>query len=156
MALLKGILNTSAAFSSLHINYDKHSGAYPIHMDESTTKHKCTNHGLQKTRVFSAVSGITAISAQAASISLHPEDRQIAHGRAVLVNSVLDSKLVYFMSSIQLPPWVIHQMDRRRRAFLWPEDINRKASSRGHRSAGRKTSVGWESKIWALKTAAYC
>ena len=40
-------------------------------------------------------------------------------GRAVLVNAVLDSQLVYFMSSLALPPSVIHQMDRRRRAFMW-------------------------------------
>ena len=43
-------------------------------------------------------------------------------GRAVMVNSVLDSQLVYFMSSLQLPPSVIHQLDRRRRAFLWSAD----------------------------------
>lgn len=40
-------------------------------------------------------------------------------GRTVLINSVLDSQLVYFMSSLQLPPSVIQQMDKRRRAFLW-------------------------------------
>lgn len=49
-------------------------------------------------------------------------------GRAVLVNSVLNSQLVYFMSSLQLPPSVIHQMDRRRRAFLWSGDKNGKTS----------------------------
>jgi len=43
-------------------------------------------------------------------------------GRAVMVNSVLDSQLVYFMSSLQLPPSVIDQLDRRRRVFLWSAD----------------------------------
>jgi len=38
-------------------------------------------------------------------------------GRTVLVNSVLDSLLVYFMISLQLPPSVTEQMDKRRRAF---------------------------------------
>jgi hypothetical protein len=45
-------------------------------------------------------------------------------GRTVLINSVLDSLLVYFLSSLQLPPSVIQQMDKRRRAFLWSGDIS--------------------------------
>jgi hypothetical protein len=49
-------------------------------------------------------------------------------GRAVLVNLVMDSQLVYFMSSLQLPPTVIKQMDGKRRAFLWPSDKTGKAS----------------------------
>jgi hypothetical protein len=49
-------------------------------------------------------------------------------GRAVLVNSVMDSQLVYFMSSLHLPPTVIKQMDGKRRAFLWSGDKTGKAS----------------------------
>jgi len=49
-------------------------------------------------------------------------------GRAVLVNYVLDSQLVYFMSSLQLPPSIIHQMDRKRRAFLWSGEKTGKSS----------------------------
>lgn len=40
-------------------------------------------------------------------------------GRAVLVNSVLDSQLIYTMSSILLPQGTLDALDRRRRAFLW-------------------------------------
>jgi hypothetical protein len=36
-----------------------------------------------------------------------------------LINSVLDSQLVYVMSALQVPPDVIKQIDKRRRAFLW-------------------------------------
>lgn len=40
-------------------------------------------------------------------------------GRVVLINSVLDSQLVYIMSATQVPPEVINQIDKRRRSFLW-------------------------------------
>jgi hypothetical protein len=43
-------------------------------------------------------------------------------GRAVLVNSVLDSQLVYAMSALSIPVAVLHKMDRRRRSFLWNGD----------------------------------
>lgn len=51
-----------------------------------------------------------------------------AMGRAVLINFVIDSQLVYFLTSLQLPPSVIKQMDGIRRAFLWLGDKTRKAS----------------------------
>lgn len=40
-------------------------------------------------------------------------------GRVILINSVLDSQLIYIMSATQVPPEVIKQIDKRRRAFLW-------------------------------------
>lgn len=40
-------------------------------------------------------------------------------GRVVLINSVLDSQLVYIISATQVPPEVINQIDKRRRSFLW-------------------------------------
>ena len=43
---------------------------------------------------------------------------QITMGRAVLVNSVLDSQLVYAMSALSIPVAVLHKMDRLRRSFL--------------------------------------
>jgi hypothetical protein len=49
-------------------------------------------------------------------------------GKAVLVNSVLDSQLVYFMSSLQLQPLVIHQLDKRLRAFLRSGDQTGRSS----------------------------
>jgi len=42
--------------------------------------------------------------------------------RAVLINSVLDSQLIYLMCAIKLPAGVREQIDRRRRAFLWAMD----------------------------------
>jgi len=49
-------------------------------------------------------------------------------GRTVLINSILDSQLVYLMSSLQLPPGMISKMDKTRRAFLWSGAKDGKAS----------------------------
>jgi len=49
-------------------------------------------------------------------------------GRVVLINSVLDSKLIYVMSSMQLPPGLLQQVDKLRRAFLWAGDQNTSSS----------------------------
>jgi hypothetical protein len=40
-------------------------------------------------------------------------------GRRVLINAVLSSKLIYFMSLFQLPKWIIEVIDNIRRRFLW-------------------------------------
>ncbi|WVZ95841.1 hypothetical protein U9M48_041555 [Paspalum notatum var. saurae] len=40
-------------------------------------------------------------------------------GRLILVNSVLDSQLIYLMSAVRLDVGFIKQVDRTRRAFLW-------------------------------------
>ena len=40
-------------------------------------------------------------------------------GRAVLVNSVLDSALIYILSAMQLPQGTLDAIDKKRRAFLW-------------------------------------
>ena len=40
-------------------------------------------------------------------------------GRAVLVNAVLDSALIYVLSAMQLPQGTLDSIDKRRRAFLW-------------------------------------
>lgn len=40
-------------------------------------------------------------------------------GRLVLVNSVLSSLPVYLMTVLKLPQWVIKEIDRIRRRFLW-------------------------------------
>lgn len=40
-------------------------------------------------------------------------------GRIVLINSVLTSLPVYFMTAFLLPKWVINEIDGVRRNFLW-------------------------------------
>ncbi|AQK39484.1 TUB-transcription factor 14 [Zea mays] len=56
-------------------------------------------------------------------------------GRAVLVNSVLDSHLIYIMSAISLPLGVVAQIDRRRRSFLWTGE---------DKASGACCLVAWE------------
>jgi hypothetical protein len=40
-------------------------------------------------------------------------------GRIVLLNSVMSAILIYFMSMVLLPKWVIKAIDNIRRSFLW-------------------------------------
>ena len=56
-------------------------------------------------------------------------------GRAVLVNAVLDSALIYTLSAIQLPQGTIDALDKKRRAFLWSGDTT---------TNGARCLVVWE------------
>lgn len=56
-------------------------------------------------------------------------------GRATLVNSVLDSQLVYAMCALPMPPGIIEQINRRRRAFLWAGKPT---------ASGASSLVAWE------------
>jgi Reverse transcriptase (RNA-dependent DNA polymerase) len=40
-------------------------------------------------------------------------------GRLILINAVLSAKSIYFMSVFLLPKWVIKEIDKIRRRFLW-------------------------------------
>ena len=55
-------------------------------------------------------------------------DRYLSSWQAQLLNPMGRAVLVYFMSSLQLPPSIIHQMDRKRRAFLWSGEKTGKSS----------------------------
>lgn len=63
-----------------------------------------------------------------------------AMGRTVLINSVLDSQLIYAMRALSLPPGVIAQMDKRRLSFLW---CGNDAPS------GAQSLVAWERVCWS-------
>ena len=56
-------------------------------------------------------------------------------GRAVLVNAVLDSALIYTLSAMQLPQGTIDALDKKRRAFLWSGDTT---------TNGARCLVVWE------------
>jgi hypothetical protein len=137
---LKSILDEFAALSGLHINYAK-STLVPIHKEETLVTQcvqsiGCKREGFPQPHLGLPLS-LHKLPLSAYSPYIQKPDRYLstwqAHllnkmGRAVLVNSVLDSQLVYFMSSLQLPPAVIKQMDGKRRAFLWSGDKSGKAS----------------------------
>lgn len=44
-------------------------------------------------------------------------------GRLQLINSVLSSIPIYFMTSFLLPQWVIQRIDKIRRTFLWGKNV---------------------------------
>ena len=56
-------------------------------------------------------------------------------GRAVLVNSVLNSQLIYAMAALEIPPGIIDQVDRKRRSFLW---------SGSGTATGSRSMVAWQ------------
>ena len=131
VAALKNILDDFASFSGLHINYCK-STLVPIHMTDNITQECVQVLGCRQESFPEPYLGlplsVNKLPMSAYTPYIQKTDRYLSTwqagllntmGRAVMVNSVLDSQLVYFMSSLQLPPSVIDQLDRRRRAFLW-------------------------------------
>ena len=56
-------------------------------------------------------------------------------GRVVLVNSVLDSQLVYAMSALSIPPATIKEIDKRGRDFMWAGESQ---------TSSAKCLVAWE------------
>lgn len=128
---LKLLLDQFAGLTGLHINYAK-STIIPIHMAEDAVQacvHElgCRREGFPQTYLGLPLS-VNKLSISAYASYIQKADRYLASwqasilnimGRVVLVNSVLDSQLVYFMSSLPLPTSVIQQMDKRRCAFMW-------------------------------------
>jgi hypothetical protein len=53
----------------------------------------------------------------------------------MLVNSILDSQLIYAMAALEIPQGINDQVDRKRRSFLW-SDIGTHSSS--------KNMVAWQ------------
>jgi len=131
---LKDILDQFAAFSGLHINFSK-STLIPIHTSEQIVSDcvqilGCTRGSFPQPYLGLPLS-VNKLPVSAFNVYIHKTDKFLSSwqadllnpmGRTVLVNSVLDSILVYLMSSIQLPPSAIEQMDKKRRAFLWSGD----------------------------------
>ncbi|CAD6213646.1 unnamed protein product [Miscanthus lutarioriparius] len=135
---LKVLLDQFASMIGLHINYAK-STVVPIHMAEDTVQAcelGCRREGFPQTYLGLPLS-VNKLSTSAHTPYIQKADKYLASwqasllntmGRVVLVNSVLDSQLVYFTSSLPLPTSVIQQMDKRRRAFMWSGKTDGKAS----------------------------
>ena len=148
-ARLKQILDQFAAFSGLHINYDK-STLVPIHVHEQlvaqcTQAIGCTEGAFPQQYLGLPLSAYK-LPVSTFNIYIHKTHKFLSSweadllnpmGRTVMVNSVLDSLLVYVMSSLLLPQTTIKAMDSKRRAFLWSADRE------GHVSPGA-CLVAWE------------
>jgi hypothetical protein len=107
---LKSVLDQFAAATGLSINYNK-STAVPIHMQESVINQcvdalGCRREGFPQTYLGLPLSA-TKLPVLAFTPYIAETNRYLATwqasllntmGRAVLVNSVLDSQLVYIMS----------------------------------------------------------
>jgi hypothetical protein len=128
---LKNILDQFASATGLQINYSK-STAVPIYMDEGTVQEcisalGCRREGFPQTYLGLPLSNtklrLNAFAPQIAKTDKYLSGWQTSllnqMGRATLVNSVLDSQLVYAMCALPIPPGVIEQVDKRRRCFLW-------------------------------------
>jgi len=133
---LRQVLDNFASISGLHINFSK-STLVPIHVSEQVVDScvnilGCRREGFPQPYLGLPLS-VNKLPMSAFNPYIQKVDRYLGSwqanllnpmGRTVLINSVLDSLLVYFLSSLQLPPSVIQQMDKRRRAFLWSGDIS--------------------------------
>ena len=131
---LKEILDLFAAMSGLHINFNK-STLVPIFANVQVVQ-QCVqilgcSEGAFPQQYLGLPLSTHKLPAFAFNTYIHKSDKFLASwqadllnpmGRTVLVNSVLDSLLVYLMSSLQLPASAVHAMDRKRRAFLWSGD----------------------------------
>ena len=137
---VREILDQFAELSGLHINYGK-STLTPIHTADSIVGQCAQTLGCTIGEFSQSYLGlplsIYKLPISAFMVYIQKADKFLSSwqadllnpmGRSVLVNSVLDSLLVYLMSSLQIPAATIELMDKTRRAFLWSADKNGKSS----------------------------
>ncbi|WVZ61798.1 hypothetical protein U9M48_011614 [Paspalum notatum var. saurae] len=144
---LREILDSFAAATGLRINYSK-STLVPIHMDglvvdQCVALMGCKLEGFPQTYLGLPLS-VTKLRPSSFEPYIAKVDRRLAGwqasvlnpmGRAVLVNAVLSSQMVYLMCAVPLPPGVVAQVDRRRRGFLWTGEDS---------AAGAQCLVAWD------------
>jgi len=128
---LKNILQQFSEATGLRINYNK-STLVPIHMDmvlasQGAAKIGCSQQSFPQNYLGLPLSA-NKLPVSAFSTYVDRTDKFLSSwqasllnnmGRVVLINSVLDSQLVYIMSAAQITPEVIKQIGKRRRSFLW-------------------------------------
>ena len=128
---LRTLLDQFADATGLKINYSK-STAVPMHVPPAVLPEciailGCRQEGFPQTYLGLPLSN-TKLKLTAFSPFVAKADRYLAGwqasllnpmGRTVLINSVLDSQLVYLMCSLPVPAGALAQVDQRRRAFLW-------------------------------------
>ena len=123
---LRTLLDQFAQATRLQINYAK-STAEPIHMDEDTIQQcmsvlGCRREGFPQTYLGLPLS-TTKLRLSAFSVQIAKADKYLAGwqttllnhmgmGRATLVNSVIDSQLIYAMCALPILPGVIEQIDQ--------------------------------------------
>lgn len=110
---LKGILDNFAAATGLEINFDR-TTTVPIHMNEAKAMQCISILGCPPRGQFLLVHKLPTFSPIMAKTDRYIAGWQVnllnAMGRTVLINSVLDSQLIYAMCALSLPPGVIVQI----------------------------------------------
>jgi hypothetical protein len=148
VCVLKKLLDIFSSATGLCINFQK-SVLVPIHMDESSVQQcvsllGCRREGFPQTYLGLPLS-ITKTRLSTFVPYMAKTDKYLAGwqaallnpmGRMVLINSVLDSQLVYIMSSLLLLPGFVKKIDSKRCSFLW---------SGKDSCAGAKCLVAWDS-----------
>ena len=144
---LKQVLDTFSQATGLCINFHK-SVMVPMHMEEQVV-HQCVaelgckQEGFPQTYLGLPLSS-TKLRLSAFAPLIAKADKYLAGwqaallnpmGRLVLVNTVLDSQLVYAMSVMQLQPGVIKAVNKKRRGFLWAGEKE---------ASGARCLVAWD------------
>lgn len=131
MVALRQCLDKFSAATGLSINFHK-STFVPMNVDDATATTMALALGCQLSTFPQTYLGLPLSPHKLRVRDYQPLissiDRYLAGwkarllstaGRLTLVNSVLSSLPVYYMSSVLLPKTVIERIDARRRAFLW-------------------------------------
>jgi hypothetical protein len=134
MHALRNLLDAFSDATGLKINYSK-STLVPIHMEQEVAAQCAHILGCSQETFPQSYLGLPLsdhkLPVAAFSAYIDKTDRYLSTwqasllnnmGRVVLINSVLDSQLVYIMSATQVPQEVIKMIDKRRRSFLWSGD----------------------------------
>jgi hypothetical protein len=131
VCVLKQLLDSFSKATGLCINFQK-SVLVPIHMNETAVQQcvsllGCRREGFPQTYLGLPLS-LTKTRLSPFVPYMAKTDKYLAGwqaallnpmGRLVLINSVLDSQLVYVMSSLQLLSGFVKKVDSKRRSFLW-------------------------------------
>jgi len=134
MRTLKNILDDCSLATCLFINFHK-STFDPMNVDDSVVAAMATTLGCPTASFPQTYLGLPLSPHKLRVSDFQPLidsfDKYLAGwkarllssgGRIVLVNAVLESLPMYFMSSILLPKTVIEALDAGRRAFLWASE----------------------------------
>lgn len=128
---LKEVLSLFSDATGLSINYHK-STMVPLHMEPEILQQCIDTLGCRLESFPQNYLGLPLSASKLPASAFNTYIERIdsflfswqasllnTMGRVVLINSVLDSQLVYVMSALSIPPTAIQQIDKRRRAFMW-------------------------------------
>jgi hypothetical protein len=136
--VLKAILNTFVDSTGLKVNYSK-SNMIPINMSHERLNHLAATFNCQASSLPFTYLGLhlsnTKPTVQEYLLLVHRVERRLITmamfltqgGKLLMVNLVLSSLSMFFMSTLKVPIEIINQIDRYRKHCLWRGgDLNAK------------------------------